>query len=321
MNKEIKRLLRRLWSYRLWGAGLALCALMVLASFSSQHLMPATQHVIAVDSTPMTASDISSVTPAEMETDPPAAESGAEPTTSPPEEGPDMQDMSPAPPTEEEQVTVAAPTVIEANRPIREIPSATPAVYLTIDDGPTHWLPDIVEVLTEKQAPATFFWIGIYDPPQPEIIQRMLEAGLQFGTHTLEHHHLAGKPASFQKYQILAGLERIKNWVAPAPVPYMRPPAGSWDDTTQEIVTSLGLVQVLWNVDPKDWHPEATAEGILSHVLSSLRPGAIILLHEKPVTLKVLPELIDRIRAAGYEILPLPELEIGPNGNPLLVLS
>ena len=35
--------------------------------------------------------------------------------------------------------------------------------------------------------------------------------------------------------------------------------------------------------------------------MKQLRPGAIILLHDNPITAAALPKLIDEVRAKGYE--------------------
>lgn len=189
---------------------------------------------------------------------------------------------------------------------VKRLPEEEPYVYLTFDDGPTKYLPAIVESLIEKQAPATFFWIGQYSPPAPELLEKMRDAQLQIGTHTVDHRRLAGQSYAAQRKEIERGLAKVAKWTGIDTV-YVRPPYGAWDEKTEKVADEMGLKLVLWSVDPRDWEKGVTPGDIIERVLSQLHPGAVILLHEKETTAQVLPELIDRIREQGYQLAGLPQ--------------
>src|SRR5438876_953309 len=59
---------------------------------------------------------------------------------------------------------------------------------ITFDDGPDpEWTPKILDVLKEKQAPATFFLIGIQADKFSDLTQRIYREGHEIGNHTFTH--------------------------------------------------------------------------------------------------------------------------------------
>jgi peptidoglycan/xylan/chitin deacetylase (PgdA/CDA1 family) len=79
-----------------------------------------------------------------------------------------------------------------------------------------------------------------------------------------------------------------------------RPPGGSYGPSTLAIAGSLGMRVVLWSVDPADWTDGIAPKTIVQRVLSNLRPGSIVLLHDgggdQTATVKALPAIIKGIR-------------------------
>src|SRR5262245_7040298 len=68
-----------------------------------------------------------------------------------------------------------------AARPMR-------AVALTFDDGPDPtFTPRVLEILAEKQAPATFFVVGERAARYPELVRRLHDMGHTIGNHSQTH--------------------------------------------------------------------------------------------------------------------------------------
>lgn len=229
---------------------------------------------------------------------------------SPAVEPPAVDTVHPSLPKEAVPVTAMTSrhrwSIVQLPTVVKRLPEEEPFVYLTFDDGPTKYLEAIVDILIDKQAPATFFWIGQYAPPAPELLNKMRQAHLQFGTHTVNHQRLAGLPYPAQRKEIERGIAALAKWTGAETV-YVRPPYGAWDELTQQVADDLGLKLVLWSIDPRDWEKEATPDIIIERILSHLHPGAVIVLHEKEATLQALPTLIDRIRQNGYQLAGLPQ--------------
>jgi peptidoglycan/xylan/chitin deacetylase (PgdA/CDA1 family) len=64
---------------------------------------------------------------------------------------------------------------------------------------------------------------------------------------------------------------------------------------------------VLWSVDPRDWSHGSTAKQIVRRVLSAVRPGSIVLLHDgggdRSETVKALPGIVKGIRKMGLRLV------------------
>jgi hypothetical protein len=80
----------------------------------------------------------------------------------------------------------------------------------------------------------------------------------------------------------------------------------------------MGLVPVLWTVDPQDWRTGRSSDAIASSVLSQLRPRRtnIVLLHDgvanSPRSVAAVPRIIRSARERGYCFARL-----GPRGTPV----
>src|SRR5579872_83225 len=65
-------------------------------------------------------------------------------------------------------------------------------IALTFDDGPdSRWTPRILDILKEKNVPATFFVVGENALTERGLLQRMIREGHEVGSHTYTHPNLA----------------------------------------------------------------------------------------------------------------------------------
>ena len=98
----------------------------------------------------------------------------------------------------------------------------------------------------------------------------------------------------------------------------VRPPFGHRDRRLDDLITRLGMVQVLWSETVGD-HRRTTAEAILAEVEQDIRPGAIVLLHEKPATVAALPGILDLLSQRGLRPVTVPDLlAVDPPSTPQL---
>jgi peptidoglycan/xylan/chitin deacetylase (PgdA/CDA1 family) len=200
-----------------------------------------------------------------------------------------------------------ASTGFRATGPVR-----TPnAVALTFDDGP--WPGStraILRILIKKRVPATFFLIGEQVPSNASLVKAELRAGMQVGDHSWDHPldpplaHL-----STARIHDEISFTHTVELADGATVTAFRPPGGSWSDRVVRIAGGQGMRLVLWSVDPRDWAPGATAKGIVRNVLSHVRAGSIVLLHDgggdRSQTVKALPKIIAGIRRKGLRLVEI----------------
>ncbi len=201
---------------------------------------------------------------------------------------------------------------------IRRKPSAGNKVILTFDDGPSQaYTPDILKVLAEKGARATFFMVGSHVDKYPEIAKQVVEEGHEVGNHTYGHITVPNSPPPQLAAQIMRTNLVILQTTGVYPQ-YLRPPRGLYDMRMRRIAKLLGQELVLWSLSSQDWHSRANKTSITRRVVERTTGGDIILFHDsgsllnseganrKP-TVEALGPIIDGLRAKGLEITTMQE--------------
>lgn len=183
-------------------------------------------------------------------------------------------------------------------------------IALTFDDGPGPYTLRVLRVLERLHVKATFFEIGRQVREYPRVTARLVKAGMVIGDHTEEHPPMALLDASQQARELDQAASAIRAAGAPRPLLF-RPPYGSFDATTLQLLRERSMVMVLWAVDTSDY----TLPGVqrITHTaLSGAQPGAIILLHDgggdRSETVAALPRIIGRLLRRGYKLVSVPQL-------------
>lgn len=220
-------------------------------------------------------------------------------------------------------------------------------VCITFDDGP-HPLScrSILETLKEKKVTATFFVVGKQVDGNPDLVKQIADDGHEIGNHTYDHVRL-DKLSREQVYDEINECDRAVENATGLKMVLFRPPGMRYSDTVLSVVHQKEKIMVHWVIGAKDFIgtvpngelnaddqklPAITPDKIVEYVEKQLRPGAIILLHDNPVTAQALPRVIDVVRSKGYtfrsakdmmEELPQ-QVRIDPNpvaAHPLPIVS
>lgn len=158
-----------------------------------------------------------------------------------------------------------------------------PAIALTFDLCPvrkgTGYDKALVDYLIEHKIPATFFmsgqWIAKHDPE----VEQLLEIGFfEVGTHGEVHAHLPMHNADEQRTEILGPVKLLSEHYAHEAVLF-RPPYGEYNEVTIDVVKSLGLQFIQWNIESGDPDPSLSADQIVARIDRRARPGSIVVLH------------------------------------------
>lgn len=186
--------------------------------------------------------------------------------------------------------------------------------YLTFDDGPSDNTFDILDILQEKDVPATFFILGSAITDEGEAcLRRMANEGHTIGIHTYSHmcneiycsieRYLDDFNMVYQQIYEITG-QRVSIY---------RFPWGSNNGYSKEIKEALmdemerrGFICYDWNVSANDSVGKPTAYSILHNIEKDLEQHnyPIILMHDSVIndlTARVLPDIIEMIREKGYE--------------------
>jgi peptidoglycan-N-acetylglucosamine deacetylase len=184
-------------------------------------------------------------------------------------------------------------------------------VALTFDDGP--WpsaTAKILDILRRHHAPASFFVVGSLADRYPMLVRREVRAGMTVGNHSWSHpidpafRDLPQARIEREMADPNRVLARFEDRVS-----LFRPPGGSWDDDVRLEAQQLGMRLVLWDIDTLDWKRSTTPREITRTVLSQVRPGSIVLMHDgggdADHTIAALPDIIRGIRERGLELVAL----------------
>lgn len=182
-------------------------------------------------------------------------------------------------------------------------------VALTFDDGPNVLYTErLLDGLAERDVKATFFLIGKNAEAHPEIVRRIAEEGHLIGNHTYSHLKLtAGNEAEFLEEINRTG-EIIREITGSTPA-FCRPPFGVWNTRYEE---RLGIIPVLWDVDPRDWCTFDT-QTVANRILADCHDSAIILMHDEYETsVEAALLVIDELKQQGYTFVTVDKLLIDP---------
>jgi peptidoglycan/xylan/chitin deacetylase (PgdA/CDA1 family) len=147
---------------------------------------------------------------------------------------------------------------------------------------------------------ATFFVVGRQARWYPGLVRRAYSEGHSVQNHTYTHPNLTTLANTGIERELRATNRAITEAGVPRPYRF-RPPYGATSARVSSVGASLGLTQTLWSVDPRDWE-DPPASVVCSRVVSNVRPGSIVLLHDGTGanTADALPCIIKELRAKGY---------------------
>lgn len=199
-----------------------------------------------------------------------------------------------------------------------QIPTTSPLVALTIDDTPSQYTRQILETLKDNDAHATFFVIGSQVPGREAILEEIVRAGHDLGNHAMHDEPSISLPSDVLSNEIQRVDAFINAAYASAGVArshhFFRPGSGVFSQRVLDIVEKAGYRTILGSIYPHDpfisW-PKVNAW----HVLSMLRPGAVIICHDRrswtvPMLRRVLPQMQRR----GYAAVSVSEMLGGGEG-------
>ena len=178
-------------------------------------------------------------------------------------------------------------------------PHAGEVLYLSFDDGPSVWTPEILATLAKYDVKATFFIIGQQVQEFEDVILAEASAGHVIAHHTWSHISVNGIGFDAFAEQIY-----MTNAVLPVEAaPCVRLPFADEGAYTEDYAAEMGLQVIWWNVDPMDWNNPGR-QNIEYTVLSEAADGEIILLHDgggnRAQTVAALDKILQELTAQGY---------------------
>lgn len=178
-------------------------------------------------------------------------------------------------------------------------------IALTFDDGPyPNYTRQLLEGLKARNVKATFFILGASAEKYPDVIETMYADGHLIGNHTYHHVELTAVGREEFKEEILSTNQLLYQLNGEYPQ-FIRPPFGAWE---KGLETELGMIPVLWTVDPLDWCTE-NSSAVVERVVTKVKENDIILMHDcykSSVTAAL--EIVDILKEEGYEFVTVDEI-------------
>ncbi|GAA1899015.1 polysaccharide deacetylase family protein [Streptantibioticus ferralitis] len=180
------------------------------------------------------------------------------------------------------------------------------SVALTFDDGPDpRWTPQVLALLEQHHAKATFCEIGPNAQRYPYLTKEITAAGFRLCDHSVHHdEQQSHKSLDYNTHEIVDAQREISDAAgAGAKLWYYRAPGGDFSPAIRNIAADHGLRPLGWTVDTNDWKcPGVPA--ILQTINQELKPGGIILMHDaggdRSQSVAALAVLLDQLDAQGY---------------------
>lgn len=184
-------------------------------------------------------------------------------------------------------------------------------VWLSFDDGPDADTAELLEVLDRHRARATFFLVGVCAAQQPSAVRAIVERGHAIGNHSQTHPSgrfwmLSGRGFDREITDAQATLTTL----AGQPPRWFRAVAGLTNPLLDPVLRRHGLRRVSWSGRGFD-SVDGDDTRVLRRLLRSVRPGAILMLHQGLAPGRV-PRLTDalltELATRGYTtVLPGPD--------------
>ena len=208
----------------------------------------------------------------------------------------------------EVELALAVPLVVEGYAAWGTRP---PKIALTFDDGPdARYTPQLLDILAENNARATFFVLGALVDRHAKLVRRMEKERHEIGIHSWWHADFTKIPSE----EIADDLKRCQvalDAVVERPIRWVRPPYGALNSRVESVIDASGYRIALWTVDPHDW--KSPGSGVIaSRVLNRAHDGAIVLLHDgggnRSGTVEAMRQVVPRLKARGFELVTVSEL-------------
>lgn len=181
-------------------------------------------------------------------------------------------------------------------------------VVLTFDDGPhsTNTY-ELLKVLKEEGAKATFFVVGNRAETYPDIVAQIAAEGHEVGNHSWNHKSLVkssldeGEASIHKTNEIICG-------ITGKPCSIVRPPYGASNKNIRAMFAQQGWHEIMWDVDTRDWDNK-DPDVITWRIMKTFTPGSIILMHDiHPYAYTAMPKVIKAFKACGYSFLTVSEM-------------
>jgi peptidoglycan/xylan/chitin deacetylase (PgdA/CDA1 family) len=211
-------------------------------------------------------------------------------------------------------IGATTPTATWFGKLIFRGPGGTGEVAITFDDGPNPpYTLRIRDILDQRGVKATFFTVGKALDKRPDVSRALLADGMLIACHSYHHDAVSWMDPRYRELRSTDDAFMRNLGVRPT---FYRPPHGTHTPFMAHALAEKGMKMVTWDVSAADWATN-DAELVARRILTKVRPGSIILLHDgidgnigadRSVVLEALPIILDGLESRGLKPVTLDKL-------------
>ncbi|MCV7224561.1 polysaccharide deacetylase family protein [Mycolicibacterium komossense] len=189
--------------------------------------------------------------------------------------------------------------------------SLVKCIALTFDDGPSPYTDRLLQILKDNDAKATFFEIGNKVAANPAGAKRVVDAGMELGSHTWEHPNMTTIPPEDIPAQFSKASDAIEAATGQRPV-LVRTAGGLINDQVLAEAKKQGLADINWDVIPFDWANDANTAATRYMLMSQIKPNSVVLFHDAySSTVDLIYQFLPVLKANGYHMVTVSQM-LGP---------
>jgi peptidoglycan-N-acetylglucosamine deacetylase len=191
-----------------------------------------------------------------------------------------------------------------------------PAIAITFDDGPTEpYTSQILDVLRQSGARATFFVLGARAQQAPEALRRVAREGHEIGNHTWDHAALPLRTPGALRVTIRRTSDVVENITGRRPRVF-RAPFGWRNPWLDGAARREGCEPIAWTVGVYDT-ARPGVDAIVSRAIEGFVDGSILLLHDgrsldpnpdASQVVEALPRILREAQRRGFRLLTVSQL-------------
>lgn len=185
-------------------------------------------------------------------------------------------------------------------------PKNEQVLYLTFDDGPSEYTPELLDLLKAHHMQATFFMLDTEMKRFPEVVCRMVKEGHAVGVHGVSHEKdifyrgtLSPLKEMEQANATLQDITGEKTYLA-------RTPYGSSPYLTKAQEAALKEHAYIiwdWNIDSRDWsyrNAQKTCANTIKMIKASPKEPKVILFHDMKSVIETMHLFMDWMEENHY---------------------
>jgi peptidoglycan-N-acetylglucosamine deacetylase len=182
-------------------------------------------------------------------------------------------------------------------------------IALSFDDGPDpEFTPQVLALLAEYNATATFFVIGKNIPGNEKILKQIDAAGHSIGNHSYTHSYFIDFKNVQGFLEELTWTKEIVLNVIGKRMKLFRPPFGVMTPSLAKAVNLLEQWVIGWSIRSFDT-TAYSVKTIVYRVQSQIKDGAIILFHDtSEKTLQALMQTLEFAEDNHYQVVSIDRL-------------